>query len=224
MILRICFCKGDRLRFLSHLNLMNTMVRAMRRAHIPFAFSKGFNPRPRLAMGPPLPVGLIGLREYMDVELAGDLTPDGFSNALSGVLPRGLSLVQVDWVEKGPSLMAFLDTACYSIPFLTLQERDWEKEFSSLLAGGPLWIERKKKGREQRIDVVPLLRRFELVCSNGRLEVSLYVRTGSKGTVRPQEILQIIPAHIGHLQAPSLIAIKRIGLFYEQEGRFLPPL
>ena len=38
------YTKEERVKFISHLDLMRTMQRAVRRAGIPIAYSQGFNP------------------------------------------------------------------------------------------------------------------------------------------------------------------------------------
>ena len=46
MRLIIRFSKEERVKYISHLDLMRTLQRALRRAKIPVAFSQGFNPNP----------------------------------------------------------------------------------------------------------------------------------------------------------------------------------
>ena len=45
---RVRFAKSGRLRFLGHLDLARTLLRALRRARIPLVYSQGFNPKPRV--------------------------------------------------------------------------------------------------------------------------------------------------------------------------------
>ncbi|MCK7502832.1 MAG: DUF2344 domain-containing protein [Desulfobacterales bacterium] len=39
---------------------MVAILRALRRAGVPLDFSRGFNPKPKVSFGPPLPVGVAG--------------------------------------------------------------------------------------------------------------------------------------------------------------------
>ena len=63
MRIRAEYSIGPELRFLSNLETMHMMERALRRAGIPFALTEGFNPHIRLSMGTVLPVGLWGKKE-----------------------------------------------------------------------------------------------------------------------------------------------------------------
>ena len=55
--LRIRFCKVGALSYISHLDLMRTMTRVMKRAHLPIRYTGGYNPKPHLVFSAPLPVG-----------------------------------------------------------------------------------------------------------------------------------------------------------------------
>ncbi|MGI6190109.1 MAG: TIGR03936 family radical SAM-associated protein, partial [Caldicoprobacteraceae bacterium] len=43
------YSKGKKVKYISHLELMRTIHRALRRADIPVAFSRGYNPQPKTA-------------------------------------------------------------------------------------------------------------------------------------------------------------------------------
>ncbi|UCF04766.1 MAG: DUF2344 domain-containing protein [bacterium] len=88
---RCVYEKRDRMRFLSHIETLNTLQRAVRRTGLPINFTEGFHPRPRLSYGPPLGVGMEGYREFFDMELVepAPVTPGLFA----GLLPDGLRVL-----------------------------------------------------------------------------------------------------------------------------------
>ncbi len=56
--IRFRFSVGGEVRFLSHLDLLRTMERALRRSGLPIAYSEGYSPpRPKMSFGFALPVG-----------------------------------------------------------------------------------------------------------------------------------------------------------------------
>ena len=67
MRMMVVFEKGEALRYIGHLDLMRTVQRALRRSELPVKYSNGFNPHIRLSFAAPLSVGVIGLRELMEV-------------------------------------------------------------------------------------------------------------------------------------------------------------
>jgi len=56
--LRVRFCRGEELKFISHLDIIRLWLRAMRRAGIPLEYTEGFSPHPRISLAVPLSVGL----------------------------------------------------------------------------------------------------------------------------------------------------------------------
>jgi len=69
MMLRAKFSKLKPLRYISHLELMDTIRRALRRAQFPLAYTEGYNPHIKLSLCQPLSVGMIGLGEFFDLKL-----------------------------------------------------------------------------------------------------------------------------------------------------------
>ncbi|MCX7794238.1 MAG: TIGR03960 family B12-binding radical SAM protein [Thermodesulfovibrionales bacterium] len=65
--IRAEFSKTGELKYLSHLEMLRLIERALRRAKIPLIYTEGFHPAPKISFGPALPVGVEGLREYFDM-------------------------------------------------------------------------------------------------------------------------------------------------------------
>jgi len=85
---RFIYEKLGRARFLSHIELMNVIQRALRRSGLPLHFTEGFHPHPRMSAGPSLAVGMEGLGEFFDVELMGEARPS--PELLNRFLPAGI--------------------------------------------------------------------------------------------------------------------------------------
>jgi len=79
---RIKYSKTGIARFTSHLDVLRALNRTVRRAGLPVAFSAGFNPKPQLAFGPPLPLGVESESEYFDLELTRALPEEEVKQAL----------------------------------------------------------------------------------------------------------------------------------------------
>jgi len=82
--------KRGRARFLSHLETLAAIRRALRRSGLPLSYSEGFHPHPKISAGPSLAVGMEGFGEFFDVEMtaASELKPD----ALNALFPPGFSV------------------------------------------------------------------------------------------------------------------------------------
>jgi hypothetical protein len=90
---RFVYEKHGRSRFLSHLETLRILQRALRRTGWPIRFSEGFHPHPRLSLGPSLAVGVEGDGEFFDAEFAEApaCDPDGINR----FLPAGIAVREI---------------------------------------------------------------------------------------------------------------------------------
>ncbi len=95
--LRFLYQKYGTARLLGHLELVRHVVRTLRRAGVRVAYSKGFNPHPRVVFPAPLPVGASGLGELLDVSAAADeRDPDKLLRDIQAQSPPGLDWLAVE--------------------------------------------------------------------------------------------------------------------------------
>jgi len=113
---RVRFSKTGRLAYLSHLELMVAILRALRRTGVPLDFSRGFNPKPKVSFGPPLPVGVAGEREYFDMEVFPPLDLKFFSEVISQTLPEGIGMHDMVFISsREDSLDRFISRYAYRV-------------------------------------------------------------------------------------------------------------
>ena len=79
------------LSYLSHLELMILLQRAIKRAGFPIEYSKGFHPVPDISFGPPLGVGISGLSEYFDMKVTPPFIWSATRAFLTAFCRKGLS-------------------------------------------------------------------------------------------------------------------------------------
>ncbi len=143
--LRITFSKGGPARYIAHLDVMRTWERMIRRARLPLAYTQGFSPHARMALAAPLPVGISGERELIDVWMSEPVEPAQARARLEAALPPGLGVLAVEEVpERLPSLQSSLRSGSYEVRFegggvdaawlrgrvrelLALETLDWEE-------------------------------------------------------------------------------------------------
>ncbi len=100
---RVRFRKGERVRYISHLDVLRTWERSLRRAELPLAYSQGFTPHPKLAFASPLPVGFVSEAEVMEVTLDEQVDATEFAERLSLQTTEDLAVLSVEEVApNGP--------------------------------------------------------------------------------------------------------------------------
>lgn len=68
MKVRMRFTKTGSLKFIGHLDCMRFFQKALRRAKLDVAYSKGYSPHQLMSFASPLGVGVTSDGEYIDVE------------------------------------------------------------------------------------------------------------------------------------------------------------
>ncbi len=189
--LRITFSKGENLRFISHLDLVRTWERALRRAGVPLAYSRGYHPQPKMVFAAALPVGCTGEAEVMDVLLTQPMPPRRFWNGLAPHLPDGLTVTDVTSVYlRAPALPNLLDGADYEIAVETdMAAETAQQQCAALLARSSI----PRTFRNKTYDLRPLIDDLQAVRVNNRhLLVRMQLAAGRRGTGRPSEVLEAL--------------------------------
>lgn len=89
---RVLFAKGEEARFISHLDEMRAMQRALARAKLPVWYTEGFNPHAYVSIALPLATGFSSDCELMDIQFTGDGIPQGAKEQLQAVMPTGFTV------------------------------------------------------------------------------------------------------------------------------------
>jgi radical SAM-linked protein len=189
--LRITFTKGDAMKYSSHLDLVRAWERTLRRARLPLAYSRGFNPHPRLQLAAALPLGHTGSGEILDVWLEARVDTEEAASALVPVLPPGLAVNGVEEVElRAQALQAQIVSAEYLVAVKWEEPAEAvECRIERVLRAAELPHER----RGQHYDLRPLVEALWLERVEGCetvLGMKLAARPGATG--RPGAVLDVL--------------------------------
>ncbi len=231
--LRFSFSRGDELKYLSHLDLMRLFQRALRRAETPVLFSRGFNPRPRMSLAVPLPVGVTADQEYGEIYLRKGISPKQFVENLKPQLPLGLSLTEAEETEIGAkSLSALINAALYRATRLEacpVQVERWQKAVENLLTTREIMINRNcRPGKTvERVDIRPFIYNLTVhaLPATAAIAVWMLLQVGSLGGVSPTAVLPQLAGEAGEQEGLwGRWCIHRQGLYIYGEGRLTSPL
>ncbi|MEL4356887.1 MULTISPECIES: TIGR03936 family radical SAM-associated protein [unclassified Luteococcus] len=155
--LRVQYAKRGPARFTSTRDFGRAFERALRRAHIPMAYSSGFNPHPRLSYANASPTSAATEAEYLEIGLSEVCDPDAVCAALDKALPPGLDVVRVV-VSDRRSLNEVLTASRWRIELDPVGEGDidpaaLERAVASLLAAEEFSISRMTKTGMRHFDV-----------------------------------------------------------------------
>lgn len=193
--LRLFFEKTGLARFLSHLDINRAFLRALLAADVPVRYSEGFNPHPRIVFGQPLPLGVAGLCEPLDVLVRAPVELAGLAERLSAFLPSGLRAVQAVLPQRD---LKEITWAAYE----TSMPASCAAAFESFW-GQPSVVTLKKSKRGAReIDLKQLAARMETQPGPDMLVVRYMLPCSSDGSVGPVQLADAFAAYAG--QTPPM--------------------
>lgn len=188
--LRLRLAKQGAARFLGHREFMQAVLRTLRRAGWPLAYSEGFHPKPRVSFGPACPLGVASQAEWIDVRLEGQADPDGLIERLRAELGDGLTLLEARALEPTePGIMPALRSLRYRIALPASMDPDAaELACAGLLAREHWLVSRQVKGRTRRVDLRPSLAGLGLERDPQGLWVWLELDPSAPSSARPSEV------------------------------------
>jgi len=151
----------------------------------------------------------------MDIFLKRRISSLGFARRVDRGLPQGLEISFIEEVDSSlPSLQSQVTLSEYratvesNLPEACVRER-----LEKALAASSLPRRREKNGKSKEYDLRPLIEALWVEEKrDDHLVLVMHLRTGSRGTARPDEVLDIL----GLGEAPSFIQRERLAFRFDK--------
>jgi radical SAM-linked protein len=193
---RITFGTARTLAYVSVLELGTIWERTLRRARVPLAYSQGYNPRPRMHFAAPLPVGCGGEAELLDALFTTPITAEAIVNALAGVTPQDLTIVDCEPVaDDVPSLSEQLTATEYEVLLRDMDPDDLEAAVERFLDAESVELPRRgRRHRGKTYDLRPLVKALCVTWVDEPDMQGLWMRLNAQpgATGRPDEVLKAL--------------------------------
>lgn len=212
MKVRIKFRKFGAVRFIGHLDVMRFFQKAMRRAHIPIAYSEGYSPHMIMSFANPLGIGLSGDGEYFDIELKEWISGREAVKGLNSVMVEGFEVLSFRQIapEKKMTGMAILAAADYKSYLKkgafsgSFQEK--VEEFMSL---PEIRIRKQTKRSEKEVDIRAMI--YKLKAEEDG--IYMQVAAGSVQNLKPGLVMEAFCGFLGQTLTASEFAHHRLEMY-----------
>jgi radical SAM-linked protein len=221
--IRLGFTKLGAAAWMSHLDLVRTIQRILRRARLPIRYTAGFHPHPQVSFSPALGVGTGSRREFVDVMVAEPPNnPGSWLDSLNSASLPGLRFLSLAVLDPGePAIESWAGRAAYRIGVPAANLEDYFREafpgepdpaawlrarIAGLLAQPEIQIPRRRPGRPAGTkDIRPLLLDASAGEEPGEYVLALEARLGPQGTIRPEDWLELcLPGFQGDFSAERI--------------------
>lgn len=150
--LRLRYTKRGRLRFTSHRDVARAFERALRRAHVPMAYSQGFNPHPKISWIGAAPTGVASEAEYVEIQLVEVVEPADLTAMLDAALPPGLDVLEAVVAGGADTLADRVEASRWLIELPEVPPGDLKAALTRTLAEPSVEVERLTKHGMRTID------------------------------------------------------------------------
>ncbi len=230
MLIRMQFRKTREGRFMSHLDLMHTWERVIRRSQLPLAFSQGFNPHPKMNFASACAVGTTSDGEYMDMELTRDMPLEEVKAALDKAMPPAFEVTRMKEVTgKVPSLMSIMERAAYQIRLEFVEEvtqEQLDRAVVEFFNRDEIIVYRFKKNSPDKkpVNIRPGVFKLRMEAEGKFAVLHILVQTGNDFNVRPEEVAYGLMS-AGMPSVLNVVRIHRNGLYLlDKKGELITPL
>ncbi|WP_346912907.1 TIGR03936 family radical SAM-associated protein [Clostridium sp.] len=212
----IKYTKESEIKFLSHLDLMRTIQRVIRRAKLPIEYSKGFNPHMSISIAQPLSVGVYSTGEYLDAVFIEEVDEKEILKALNENTVGGVKFLSVTTVarkegQKNQQAMATIDAAKYIIKFRLKDESALDMD--SLMKLSQWTILKKSKSGEKETDIKPLVKEIKYSIDDEILTIEGLLSCGSRENLSASLLSEFIKAHVNGIKEDAFVDIKRVEMY-----------
>lgn len=193
---RVWFRKGERVRYISHLDVLRSWERSLRRAELPLAYSQGFTPHPKLAFASPLPMGFTSEAEVMDVTLDDRVEPDDFVRRLAEQTTEDLAVLRVEEVAaNAPAPQAAMLWADYRL-CLPVAYAEADRSVREFTAAEALPFKEERGERVREYDLRKACAWLRARPVEGGTELEMRLQADQDLTARPEAIVAaLFPEH-----------------------------
>ena len=207
--MRLRFCKTGKAIYISHLDLMATMQRALLRAGISLKYSEGFNPHPYISIALPMPVGCASLCELMDFQPEQEISAAKLPDKLNTVLPEGIRIVEAYTPHRKSAEIAWLEVAGEWRYGERTQQAIADK-LSTRFSADVIMIAKKTKRGEIYTDIAPLI--HDITFSD-ETEVHMRARISAQNpTLNPAGLLGALTGEFADI-APDFTLFRRVEVY-----------
>ena len=184
MDVRMSFEKTGMAKFISHLDTVRCITRAMKRACVPIWFTEGFNPHAFLTFAMPLSLGFESLCETVDFRLMEEVDLNELKEKLNNALPVDMTVKEIYVYETTPNDIRWAE---YKITFNNPDDLLLSKAEFVLSADEILVLKKGKQGRK-KVEKEHI-KSFELNEDNGKLILNTVLSSGTSININPMLLI-----------------------------------
>uniref|UniRef100_A0A7C3RL85 DUF2344 domain-containing protein n=1 Tax=Dictyoglomus thermophilum TaxID=14 RepID=A0A7C3RL85_DICTH len=190
IVYRLAFYKKRLLKYISSIDMLNFMNRAVRRSGLPVAYSQGYNPRPLISLGLPCPVGIESKKEWLDITLKYYIEKEEVLNKWNKELPEDLQFFEV---LESPKSSLIKDTygINYELEVFVANESSFLEDIERFKNNDKVYILVRRGEKIKEIDLKRYIYDIKIEKRDNRYNIELKTKKIEDSIIRGEEFLEI---------------------------------
>ncbi len=203
IVLRVKFYKKGNLQYISHLDLVRTMMKVIVRAKLPLWYTEGFNPKPKLTFAAPLSIGTESMCEYMDIRLTEKISTALAKERLNANMTEWMQATEVYYPDEKLTALKWL---AYEITLETKEAvSELAEKINSVLESEELPILKKTKSGETLVNIKPLIKSASARVAGQRIVISCILSADPSAFLNPEYVIKVLKEKCGILSDDNLL-------------------
>ena len=236
---RMRFVKCGSMKFIGHLDCMRFFQKAIRRAKLDVAYSKGYSPHQLMSFASPLGVGVTSDGEYIDVEFYSlpDLSLPELVTYLNQFMTDEIFVTDIEIMPDGfKNSMSLLIAADYMVveKEAGVFPGNWQEKWLSFMEQQEIVIEKKTKKSVKEVDIKPHILAWDfsmdafaekngenygtLHCDYEGNSLFMRLTSGSETNIKPELVMQAFYAFCESELEPYSYQIHRMQMIFKKKG------
>ena len=236
---RMRFVKCGSMKFIGHLDCMRFFQKAIRRAKLDVAYSKGYSPHQLMSFASPLGVGVTSDGEYIDVEFYSlpELSMPELVTYLNQFMTDEIFVTDIEIMPDGfKNSMSLLIAADYMVveKEAGVFPENWQEKWLSFMEQQEIVIEKKTKKSVKEVDIKPHILAWDfsmdafaekngenygtLHCDYEGNSLFMRLTSGSETNIKPELVMQAFYAFCESVLEPYSYQIHRMQMIFKKKG------
>jgi len=185
--LKVSFSKTGTAKYFGHLEFVNIVFRAIKRANLDIKYSQGFHPKPKVSFENPLAIGIESEIENMYIAVSQLIKREVVVQRLNKQLPEGLEILECTDAPSKAEINR-IDSFTYRV---RIKDFDFdESAIQKFKNQEEVIVERlNKKGKINKINLKKIVLN---ICLTSKKEIEFILKPDNGKIVRPYQVLKKI--------------------------------
>ena len=202
--LRVKFKKVGSLQYISHLDLVRTMMKIVTRAELPLWYTEGYNPKPKMVFAAPLSIGTESVAEFMDIRLSEKVDTKWAVNALNANLTDELVVTDAYYPDCKLTELKWLG---YTVTVDTLGASELLADAcTQALAEPSVRVNKKEALGGAEMEIAHLIRSATAEYRDGKIYIECVLSADASAFLNPEYVVKYLRGKCGILSSPNLLS------------------